>query len=701
MGSQTKILHKDQNDAGQGGAEAPSPEACCSLDCLERPNYFCGQLLSDADLSALLAWARAKFRLEHQRHGWGAVCGLELYCDPERPGHVLLAPGYAVSPCGHDIVVCEEADWDMAQCWPVEPADPCADPYAAANETPTEEKRPVCFGEQEIDADEIRTFDLCIRYDEKATAPQPALGRSACLDTARCEFSRVRETYALHCEPAAENDPARIESEQWVRSFNETLDVLSDFQRRFPNPSRQAQKIRLWFQDRFEEQPLEEFCHLRDKICRLSDDEIEDKTELVKLLFDLVQDRRNAQLNSRCAETDTAKGVPLARVWVSSKSVKRKRQLKVLAIDNDPPHRRPFQPDDLPAPFAHMNLADITWRRREEACALLDRRGLQLLDQEPLVLGDNIEELKRKLTWDPVARCGEGIQVIYHDAGPLGQRIVALRGAGAGIWVDVDPDRTVVRPGSKVTFISQVVNNATKPITLLVKSKLNGGALSTLADGGCLLPGERRYFTEEVEIPLGRTSDLVYEAEALDKTPDSAIEPARDSATVQVRENGEALIEVRKTLVRGRAVPGETVFYRIEVENNDKSGVTVRLVDEKLGIRDEIFRLDTARQRTWSKDYPYLVPPGAGDRIVNEARVVGETDDCRLISATAVHELQIHPAGFWAWLCGWTHRQPTLAPLAQRVERILFQRSGAAPTASKEGQTEEGGGEAPPPERKT
>src|SRR5262247_2025944 len=85
---------------------APCDEPCCRLDCLERPRFFCGQLLTDQDLMALLGWTQDKLRLGRFRHGWGVVCGLEVHCYAQKPGWVLVKPGYAISCCGDDIIVC-------------------------------------------------------------------------------------------------------------------------------------------------------------------------------------------------------------------------------------------------------------------------------------------------------------------------------------------------------------------------------------------------------------------------------------------------------------------------------------------------------------------------------------------------------------------------------------------------------------------
>jgi hypothetical protein len=71
----------------------------------ERPRYFAGQLLSEDDLRSEQDYMLAKNRLHNRYlHGWGVVCGLELGCG-DRPGFVTVRPGYALDPCGNDVLV--------------------------------------------------------------------------------------------------------------------------------------------------------------------------------------------------------------------------------------------------------------------------------------------------------------------------------------------------------------------------------------------------------------------------------------------------------------------------------------------------------------------------------------------------------------------------------------------------------------------
>jgi hypothetical protein len=121
---------------------APCP-ACGGLQCLCRPRFFAGQLLTEEDLNRLERYIVEKNKL-HNRYlqGWGVVCGLEVSCHPCQ-GYVTVKSGYALSPCGDDIVVCQDEavnvcelikkcredaqrQWDCDPPWP-RPAPDCGD----------------------------------------------------------------------------------------------------------------------------------------------------------------------------------------------------------------------------------------------------------------------------------------------------------------------------------------------------------------------------------------------------------------------------------------------------------------------------------------------------------------------------------------------------------------------------------------------
>ncbi len=157
--------------SGAGTSTAPPSTAnCCPpvcadcglLECLCRPRFFAGQLLTEKDLNRLDAYIRAKNRLHTlQLHGSGVVNGLEVRCEPCGTG-VVVTTGYAISPCGDDIIVCCDTSVDICalvkKCRP--PDDTCR-PFGNANVRDC--------------ADLIEDWVLAIRYVENPSRGIAAL----------------------------------------------------------------------------------------------------------------------------------------------------------------------------------------------------------------------------------------------------------------------------------------------------------------------------------------------------------------------------------------------------------------------------------------------------------------------------------------------------------------------------------------------
>jgi hypothetical protein len=92
----------------------PAQPCCCNLVCFERPDYFCGHLLTDADLTLQQRYVIEKNKLYHRTlDGYGVVCGLKLTCDCDCKGHILIHDGFAIDDCGNDLVVCETTRFDV------------------------------------------------------------------------------------------------------------------------------------------------------------------------------------------------------------------------------------------------------------------------------------------------------------------------------------------------------------------------------------------------------------------------------------------------------------------------------------------------------------------------------------------------------------------------------------------------------------
>src|SRR5688572_15495378 len=126
--------------------------ACGGLECLCRPRFFAGQLLTEEDLNRLDHYIVAKHRLHNRYlHGWGVVCGLDVVCDDCGPG-VVVQSGYALSPCGDDIVVCRDT-----------PVPVCDLVDACRREVPRD-----CEEPQPVGCDEgAKQWVLAICYDER------------------------------------------------------------------------------------------------------------------------------------------------------------------------------------------------------------------------------------------------------------------------------------------------------------------------------------------------------------------------------------------------------------------------------------------------------------------------------------------------------------------------------------------------------
>src|SRR5581483_9258781 len=80
----------------------------------ERPRFYCGELLSDLELTSLVEWVRGKAKLVRFRDGWGVASGLDVRIDADRPGRVVVEPGYALTRDGEDVLVSEPARVDLA-----------------------------------------------------------------------------------------------------------------------------------------------------------------------------------------------------------------------------------------------------------------------------------------------------------------------------------------------------------------------------------------------------------------------------------------------------------------------------------------------------------------------------------------------------------------------------------------------------------
>lgn len=113
MASTTSLRSQSGAATTPCGCRCGPGQTCDGLECLCRPRFFAGQLLTDDDLNRLDHYIVSKNRLHNKYlHGSGVVCGLEVVCNP-CDDTVTVRSGYALGPCGEDIVVCHDAPVDV------------------------------------------------------------------------------------------------------------------------------------------------------------------------------------------------------------------------------------------------------------------------------------------------------------------------------------------------------------------------------------------------------------------------------------------------------------------------------------------------------------------------------------------------------------------------------------------------------------
>ena len=149
--------------------------ATCAIAPFTRNNYFTGKLLLERDFTDEQQYLRDKVRHHHQRlHGAGIVCGLILEPHPTegcQDRFVRLTPGTAIDCCGHEVLVPDVDDIELATLPAVAALDP-------SDET-------------------LHRLRICVRYAECGTEPVPVLYDECACDDDRCLPNRILESYEV------------------------------------------------------------------------------------------------------------------------------------------------------------------------------------------------------------------------------------------------------------------------------------------------------------------------------------------------------------------------------------------------------------------------------------------------------------------------------------------------------------------------
>ena len=188
--------------------DRPVCPACGGLECLCRPRFFPGQLLTDEDLNRLDRYIVDKNKLHNRYlHGWGVACGLEVVCDPCSDTSVVVRAGYALSPCGDDIVVCRDDSVNVCEL-----IEKCRQQRGVVCDPPSARPPREC-------RDGTEPWVLAICYEETPKRGITALTGStdsACCSSCSCGGSgscgcktgtktastaKAKKTYQPQCEP--------------------------------------------------------------------------------------------------------------------------------------------------------------------------------------------------------------------------------------------------------------------------------------------------------------------------------------------------------------------------------------------------------------------------------------------------------------------------------------------------------------------
>jgi hypothetical protein len=271
--------------------------------------------------------------------------------------------------------------------------------------------------------------DIYINYDEKETDPQTALGRGICHRDVECEFTRSQETYKIVSQAGlTSDDPYQVAADEWMAGYKKCTTVLDAYLSRFAKYDKSNPKaldeVRTWLLQWIDANPPREFCFVRDCICSAT--AAPEESEIVRWLFWIVQDCRNAYAACNCYSCTTGSGVPLGRVWMRATDT----DCTVLRVDPYPPYRRDLAPACWPAPLGYVNLARLLWHPLSTACCEAADLGVSM-SQTPIEFKfpSTVSALREALAnCSPMVDCGGEPVLQYVKAGDLGQRVVGFCG---------------------------------------------------------------------------------------------------------------------------------------------------------------------------------------------------------------------------------------------------------------------------------
>lgn len=510
--------------AGSGG----------QLPSLIAPHYFAGQLLSDADLDALVGWTRARLSLGGRRDGFGVVSGLELRVDP-RPGHeagLLVGPGYAVGPRGEDIVVVHDEPVSLA------------DVTLAASQ----------------DLRALHAVDLFIGAAEVRERPQPGFDTGDEVDEPGGTYSRISERFRLTAEPATtEDDPEQAAVRAFEEGYERCLEPLREFRTWMNGNERGPEQIRGWLRTRLLATEFRQTAYDLDERDR---EELRHEPTAAEALFCLVQHERNSFLAGVAAAD---RRVRIGRVWLRAAADSGARV--VVALDAHRPFRRLLSDRRFPAPAGWVNAAEVIWERERVAQSTLLERGIRCGEAQQLEAPFGFKELEEALTPRLMLRPGEEVALLVYRHAPLGRRVVAVVAPEReiDIFADGEGDVVIVEHGDDEPVTTVLVEPERAPAVLGHAVVSHGGEAARRIS---LVVGE--------EISIGREGAHIVTD---DSATDVELGPLRRHGVLRVEDDRVVLVVTSriKMNLNGAGVRGEHVLHDGDVIRIGRTEIIIEL----------------------------------------------------------------------------------------------------------------------------
>jgi hypothetical protein len=319
-----------------------------------------------------------------------------------------VSPGYAVDCSGEDIVACEPLSCTLGKDCAAKPTENVITAFSKlVEENDVLGRSPALKASKEYISywdkyrEHIFASDLYIVPHSRGILPGLAARCEIKKPASKCDYTRYEERGKLELRP-----PSVPPSEPYdcgMKEFNDCRAVICKFQQ-FLQGAPQGDRIRKWFQDwinskqrddQTDHPPLLRFPFVRQWLSICEDEELKEVANQIKLLFWLVQDWRHQLLTDKCP-TWSRKGVPLARIWLFQHCPD---SYLLLAIERDPPYRRPLGRDRKPAPWGKVNLDTVFLKGRAEAKRRLSELGVEA-EFDSFTMPPTIDELRDNLHVD-------------------------------------------------------------------------------------------------------------------------------------------------------------------------------------------------------------------------------------------------------------------------------------------------------------